>query len=442
MEPYDAGPQRRTYERDRGMAGRAAGAAASQALSSVQNFTILFVALRTLEIRQLGAFTMAYTTAPIVLVLVRALVLEPLTIRFTEARRQDLKRATESAAGLSLAVGLTFLGVCLVAGVYVGGAIGAGLAAFGFLIPILLVQDAWRFHFFASGRAWAAVVNDGVCLAGTVALVVYSARMGDRSVESLLRVWAYGTGLGAAVGMLQIKAWPNLRTAGMWLAESRSLGGALAGEKGIELISSQLALALVGVVVTVSALGLFGAARTLMAPVTTGMLSLTIFALPEGIRLQRLGTGSLKVFTGGLSLLSAVGVAAYTAAVYMAPENVMRLLAGENWNIARSLLFPVALWSAALAVRQGASIGLRALSEGRAILRLSAATSPAVLAASIVGGAITGAEGAAWGFASAYCASTVGYWLAYLRLCARVARGAADAFAGPVTDGVIPRETG
>ena len=64
---------------------RGAATLVDQAFSSLQNYLILIVALRSLSLVHLGQFSIVYTTMFVVIVVVRSLVFEPFTILLTTA---------------------------------------------------------------------------------------------------------------------------------------------------------------------------------------------------------------------------------------------------------------------------------------------------------------------------------------------------------------------
>ena len=60
--------------------------------------------------------------------------------------------AARRSTSTVLLVGMTTGLVCLIAGVVLGGPVGPAFAGLGVVLPLLLVQDGWRYAFFAAGR--------------------------------------------------------------------------------------------------------------------------------------------------------------------------------------------------------------------------------------------------------------------------------------------------
>ncbi|MPZ91962.1 MAG: hypothetical protein GEU68_10080 [Actinobacteria bacterium] len=391
------------------------GAIADQVLSSLTNYVVLLAALRSLSVTGIGRFTLAYTSTLLTLIIVRSLVLEPLTVRYTVVTAETRRKATADAAGTSLGIGLLALLATLTAAATLAAPAREIVVSVGLILPVLLLQDAWRLHHFASGRPWAAALNDATCLLFTLVATVIVLQRSDMSVALLLLAWGLGTFAGVIVGIIQCRTVPNLLGAPRWLLLNRDLGPHLAGERIAATGVVQVSLVIVAAVAGTHALGQLGASRTLMAPVTTLVSALAIFAVPEAARLLARTPERVTRFTVVLSIVivSAVGLIAVLAMIL--PNDLGQLFAGDNWSVAKLLLLPVAVWTAASGARQGPSAGLRALDRGRTILTLSVVGAPIVLIGSAAGAYLGAGAGAAWGFAIVQCVATAMWWIAYLR---------------------------
>ena len=174
---------------------RGAATLVDQACSSLQNYLILIIALRSFDLVNFGEFSIAYTVMFFVVNFVRALVLEPFTIRFTTASPQERRRVGRDATGASIATGI-ILGCVCIAGALIApaGPTRVLLIAYGVALPIMLLQDAWRMILFASGRPWLAAINDASCLLTTAALVAAASLLMKPSPGLLIAIWAAGDG--------------------------------------------------------------------------------------------------------------------------------------------------------------------------------------------------------------------------------------------------------
>ncbi|MYR61066.1 hypothetical protein GTY54_34200, partial [Streptomyces sp. SID625] len=90
---------------------------------------------------------------------------------------------------------------CLVAGLGLGGRVGPAFACLGVMLPGLLLQDSWRFAFFAAGAGRKAFVNDVVSGVVLVPAMVVAARVG--SVPAFVLAWGAAATVAAGYGCLQ-----------------------------------------------------------------------------------------------------------------------------------------------------------------------------------------------------------------------------------------------
>ena len=52
--------------------------------------------------------------------------------------------------------------ICAALGLVVGGVVGGAFLGLGIVLPALLLQDCWRYAFFAAGQGRRAFLNDAV----------------------------------------------------------------------------------------------------------------------------------------------------------------------------------------------------------------------------------------------------------------------------------------
>ena len=142
------------------MIGRFGWALADQVLSSATNFLLGLLVARTVGPRELGAFSMAYATFTFSLGAVRAIAGELLVVRHSAVSADEWRDGVKRAAGTALMAGIVVGIGCLIAGVTVGEPFRTVLSIVGISLPFLLVQDVWRFAFFARRRGSAAFLND------------------------------------------------------------------------------------------------------------------------------------------------------------------------------------------------------------------------------------------------------------------------------------------
>jgi hypothetical protein len=65
--------------------------------------------------------------------------------------------------------------------------VAAAFVALGLVLPALLLQDSWRYAFFANGQGRKAFLNDAVWAVSLVPAMLLAAR--DGSVFTFLLAW-------------------------------------------------------------------------------------------------------------------------------------------------------------------------------------------------------------------------------------------------------------
>ncbi len=146
------------------LGGRAAWTFVDQALSSLSNAALSIIVARSVSPHAFGAFAIALLVFSFVIGTSRAMITDPLVIRFSAAGRASQHAAARAAVSCAIAVGaLTAIG-CVGAGAAIGlgSDLGAALAALGCVLPGLLLQDAFRYVCFCQGQPRGAARLDFV----------------------------------------------------------------------------------------------------------------------------------------------------------------------------------------------------------------------------------------------------------------------------------------
>ncbi|MGQ0844956.1 MAG: oligosaccharide flippase family protein [Sporichthyaceae bacterium] len=399
---------------------RAAGSIVDQIVSSAGNFLVPFAALHHLGLAGVAACTLAYTAVTLVLGVARPLILTPLVVRFSAAGDRARRRATRMAAGASLLLGLLVLEVCAGISLLLPEAAGDVVLAAGFALVPILVQDALRYHCFASGRPWSAAVNDAVCLfaigVATTVVVVADAV----SVASLLLAWGAGVAVGAVAGCVQLRVWPRPFAGLRWIREQRDIGLPLAAGGVVTQGAGRAVPIVIGSIAGMAALGLLAAGQTLLLPINTVLAATGAFVLPEcARRLSSRGARHVARILTAVSGALFVATLAYAAIVSVLPEALGRAYAGHNWDEALSMLAPVAWWSAATALCCGSWIGLQVYGASRTVLRVSIAQGALQLLGAGLGASLAGIDGGAWGIAIGSLLAAAVWATAFRRATAR-----------------------
>ena len=164
-------------------------------MSSLTNFAVSIYVARTLGAAQFGAFSLAYVTYSFVLNASRGLATDPLMVRFSGTDLPTWRRAVASCTGTAAVVGLAAGACVLAAAAVLHGTAGGAFLALGLTLPGLLLQDSWRYSFFALGRGSQAFLNDTVWAVTLFPALVLLRR--DRSRERVLVRFRVGRGGGS-----------------------------------------------------------------------------------------------------------------------------------------------------------------------------------------------------------------------------------------------------
>jgi O-antigen/teichoic acid export membrane protein len=384
---------------------------ADQVVSSLTNFAVSIYVVHRLGAVQFGAFSLAYVTYGFLLTASRGLATDPLLVRFSGADLPIWRRAVADCTGTATVAGLV-TGACLlvVAGV-LSGATAAAFLALGLTLPGLLLQDSWRYSFFALGRGSQAFINDTIW-GLTLLLALLVLRMtGHMDVFWLVFAWGITGNIAAAVGPWQARVIPRPARAWRWVSEHRDLGPFYLAQGTSQSAGVQLRAYTIGLVLGLAALGSVQAAATLFGPMTILFLGMSLVTLPEAVRVLRRSPQQLPLFcmavTGALSLAGLAWGAVLLVAV---PRGFGQWLLGPIWRSTYPLVLPQMLFVIGQGICAGYGTGLAALGAARRSLRVALFASILFVVFSLVGAIAGGPSGTVWGAAASQWIAAVYGW--------------------------------
>jgi O-antigen/teichoic acid export membrane protein len=391
--------------------GRLGWGVADQAISSLSNFALgLFVA-RTFGASSFGAFTLAYVTYTVVINAARGLATDPLLVRHSGDVHRRWRRATSAATGTALVVGVTVGACCVVAGLLLPNPVGPVFVALGVGLPGLVLQDSWRFAFFARRRGSSAFINDLVWTVLLVlALVVLHSR-GDGSAAMCLLAFGGTATLAAVLGAVQASVLPRPTRAGEWLRTHRQLSVRYLIENVSISGASQVRSFVLGAAAGLAAVGYVRASEILMGPFFVVLMGISQVAVPEASRVFHQTPEHLKRFCfvlGGSQAAAAVAWGLMLLTVL--PLGPGPALLKELWTPTSQLLPAITLTVAAASFTTAATAGLRAMGLARRSLRAQLTASAAYVIGGTAGAILGGALGASWGVTAAQCFSALVWW--------------------------------
>jgi O-antigen/teichoic acid export membrane protein len=382
-----------------------------QAVSSLTNSAVSIYVARELGAVQFGAFSLAYVTYSVALNASRGLATDPLTVRFSVAELSAWRRAVASSTGTALVVGFVVAVCTLGAAAGLVGTTGQALLALGLTLPGLMLQDSWRYAFFALGRGSQAFLNDTIWAVAMVPALVLLKLTHHSDVFTFVLAWGLAANIAAAVGPLQARVAVRPTEAWSWISEHRDLGLRYLAENTANSAGGQLRAYGIGLILGLAALGYLQTASLLMGPFFALLMGILLVTVPEAARVLHRSPQHLRKFCvllgGGLALAA---LAWGGALLLLLPHGLGQWLLGSIWRPTYLLLLPVTLWFVGMGAAVGASAGLRALGASRRSLFAQIMMSIGYVVSSLVGALFWGAMGAAVCAAIAVWPGVVLWW--------------------------------
>lgn len=407
-----------------------------QAMASLSNFLMSLYIARVLGAPEFGAFSLAYVTYGFAANASRGVSIEPLLIRFSGTDVTTWRRATAGSTGTALLTGIVSGACALGVGMIVGHTTGNAFLALGLTFPGLLLQDSWRYAFFALGRGYHAFVNDAIWAVVEIPLLVLLKLSGHANVLWFVLAWGFAGSAASAFGILQARVIPSLPLATKWLVQHKDLGPRYlvenSGGNAADTLRSYSTSSILGV----TSIGYIQAANMLMGPFRIISYGVGMFTIPEASRILRHSPRRLPLFclaiSVGLSIVALVwGGVLLVAMSYGAGY----LILGQLWRETYPLVPWATLYVMAGCAALGATVGLHALGAARRSLRAVLLNSALILIFAIAGAKFGGMQGT---MRAAAIISWVGALVAWWQL----RQGLHDSRAVRVPGWMLPRPSG
>lgn len=446
-------------DRVRGRLSFAGWGFADQAMSSLSNFGVGLVAVRSSSAAEFGAFSVAFATAVLGVGVARALVSDVYSVRFSgggahaiavapldtsmtggadpeaewieadEAAREDGGAAdtnqtggvdvgaagrnypqASGAWGAALVLALVVSVICLVAAFIASGFLHDSLLLLAVGMPFLVLQDVVRYICIARRDAFGATLSDGTwVLAFVVGLGVFRLVTGDTpGANAALGLWIVGSACGVVVGGLRMGAGPGIIRGIafarlVWRQSLRYVVDWLAVGA-----SPQVGLYVLGATAGLAVLGETRTAFLLSGPLNIVVMGAVMILVPELTRHRRRTGSRLFVPAAAVSgFLVAVSLA-WVALLALVPVPWLEKVFGDGASDARAYLVPLAINLTVVMLSQGPSVCLRATGDVRRGTRASVPAAPFMLLGAAVGAAVIGdAPGAIVGTALGFAVAGV-----------------------------------
>lgn len=451
-----------TVGRVRGRLRYAGWGFADQAMSSLSNFGVGLVAVRSSSAEEYGAFSVAFATSVIGVTFTRALVSDVYSVRFAGGGPRPRMAAAldtsmvggvdaevewleaedalhpgmaddplmaidfgdddedetsgyphaSGAWGSALVLALAASLVCLVVGLVATGPLHASMLVLAVGMPLLVLQDVARFVCMARRDPFGATLSDTTWVV-TLAVGIGVVRLvtGDApSATAALAVWVVGAGCGAIVGGIRMGAVPRLleglrfarlvwRQSLRYVVDWLALGA-----------SAQVGLYILGATAGLAILGQTRTAFLLVGPINIVIMGASMVMVPELTRYRRRTGSRLFAPAAAISGLLLVASLSWLGLIALMPVSALEAILGDGAADARSYLAPLAINLVIVMLAQGPLVCLRATGDIRRGTYASLPSAPFVLLGGAVGAAITdSASGAIVGTAAGLAVAGVLY---------------------------------
>lgn len=391
------------------MAHRLGWGLGDQAISSLTNFAVGLIVARELGATGFGVFGLAWVTFSVALNMSRGLATDPLTVRFSGCAEPEWRQAVRLAVGTAIAVGLGIGLFVVCIGLLVGGRVGGAFVALGAVLPLLLMQDSWRFAFFAAGDGRRAFLNDCVWAVWLIPAMLIAVEI--HTVPGFLAAWGLAAGVAALTGLAQCRVRPTVRGMPSWLREHRELGWRYLIENVSLSGSAQLRVYGLGAISGLAAVGVLRGAEQLLGPFVMLLFGLGLVTVAEGARVVRERPRRLMRFCFAVGAVQSAAALAWGTSLLLIPDRLGEEILGSLWNRSSPLILPVTVVVVAASWNTAASAGLRALGAARQSLRCQLIASAATSSVGLFGATLDGARGMAWGVAGAASCSCAVWWV-------------------------------
>jgi O-antigen/teichoic acid export membrane protein/capsular polysaccharide biosynthesis protein len=382
-----------------------------QGMSSLSNAAVSFYIARELGAVKFGAFSLAYVTYSFALNGSRGLATDPLLVRFSGTDAATWRRAVANCTGTAVISGLVAGALALAAAEALSGTARLAFLALGITLPGLMLQDSWRYSFFAAGRGSQAFLNDTIWTVSLLPALVILRITHHNTVFWFILAWGLCAAVGALSGPFQARVIPSPTGAVHWLSNNRDLGPRYLAENTSNAGASQLRTYGIGIIAGLAAVGYVQAAGLLMGPFLVVFMGISAVTVPEASRIVRRSPRFLLFYCllvgGGLAVLALAWGGALLVAL---PRGLGNLLLGKLWRPTDPLVLPVTIGVMGACLTTGATAGLHALGAARRSLRAMIIASAFYLSLGLLGALQGGALGTARGVALATWIGSLLWW--------------------------------
>jgi hypothetical protein len=391
---------------------------ADQGASSLSNAVVAIFVARALPTEGFGAFGVAFLAFLLAQGVWRAVIGEPLLSRYSAGDAAIRRALVPDLLGASLTVALVVLSAVAVAGLAVGGPVGTALLGLACVLPLVTVQDTWRYVFIVD-RPGAALMVDLVWLTGVC--VVLPAAPSAAGAAWFVVAWGLTGGVSALAGA--VAGWGSLGRPHSirWLRTNRDMASRFLGELVTGQAVGHIVLAGTGAIAGLGVVAAVRAAQVVYGPLNTVHQGIYLALVPEGARTA--GSTQLRRLMIRATVVIVAAAAVWMGIVLLVPDDWGRALFGDTWSEASDLLLLMGLAAVAGSAITGGFAGVRSLGAADESLRARLRTVGPQCVLPLAGAILAAAGGYAVGFGLGNVASAVVWWMAFARALSSDRRG-------------------
>lgn len=382
---------------------------ADQGAASLSNIVVGIIVARALPAEGFGAFGLAWVAYLLAVGASRALIGEPLLSLYSQETSEERSRRVPDLVGATLTLSVGLAAVVGVVGVALAGPAGAALASLCFVLPLVLLEDTWRYVFVIE-RPGVALAMDVVWLVA-VSVVVVQAPAGAGAAWFVV-AWGASAApalvLAAVVGRMSVRSIRPLR----WLTDERVTGGRFFGEFLSAQAAGQMTLAALGGIAGMSALAGVRAVQILFGPLNTVHAGIYLAVVPDGVRARHDQPRLRRLLYSATALIVVLAVLWLIVCLVM-PDSVGEKLFSATWFEGAGLVLPMGLATIAGSCATGGFAGVRSMGDAPASMRARLASLPGEAAFPLAGAWVNGAMGFVVGLLIARVVSAVIWWRAF-----------------------------
>lgn len=406
----------------RGAVDKTLWSVADQGIYSGTSLAVSLVMAHSVDAREFGAFAVVYAVVIIALGVNRGSVCEPYAVsRRISVFIPNSSNQTAQATGASTAIALAFTTPLLILSIFVkDDAVRQCLLGFSLILPLLLIQDTYRFMLIIDGRPQLAVLVNAVCATSQVVLLAAALLLRVTSPILLILSWGLASSLSIGAAFWLLRDAPSLRRGVVWLSGQRRLSASYSLDFLMVTGVWQLILWLVAAIAGLPAAGGLRAVQMLFGPLASLAGGVRTAALSEGVRMREKKSRLLLLMLAVSVCLALVSMVWGIALIVM-PANVGIKIVGETWLLAAAVAPWITLERVATGCTLGAVVGLRVLGDSRRTVETRFVSSLLAIFLGSFGAMTLGAVGAAAGIAVASTVNGCLWWRGFLKV--RVERG-------------------